>query len=678
MCGIAGYISGRAGDEGLLRRMVGALRHRGPDGQGVWLGRRGDWHVALGHARLSIIDVQGGAQPMADTTGRHRITYNGELYEFAALRRELESRGRSFHTRSDTEVILNALADAGEAPERALAGFDGFFGFAHWDQHEGRLLLARDRMGIKPLYWTRLSDGGIAFASELTPLLRMPGVARELDGEALASYLFLDYVMPPRSMIRGVFKLAPGQWLEWRDGEVRGPNAYWSAGGVGLEAGARASDESDEDRARRVGELVERAVGSSLVSDVPVGCFLSGGVDSSFVAAAAARASGQRLKTFTLKVEDPEFDQSEAARLVSRHIGSEHVEEPLSPATLMRSVDAALDCLDEPLADPSLIPTYLLSKVAAGHVKVVLGGDGADELFGGYPTLRAHAMAGWYAALPRALRAGVVEPLVGRLPVRHGYHSFEWKAKRFVLRWRDDAAERHLNWMSSVDLDGLREAMPGVDSSRLVPGIIGAAAAGGSSDDLLNAIMRLDLVTYMPGSVLTKVDRASMAHGLEVRPPLLSNALVEAALAMPSAAKARGKRDKIVFRRAAAALVPPATAGLAKKGFAIPLAAWLCGPLRERLEAALASSGPVWDSGLLDRACFQRWGAEHAARRVDRSRPLWALIVLDHWSRGLEKVVAEASTAEAVVVVGAARAAGGRAGLEAGSARTRGADGPRG
>jgi asparagine synthase (glutamine-hydrolysing) len=624
MCGIAGFIQRQPPDDAVIEEMIGALAHRGPDGVGVWRAQWNGWHIALAHARLAIIDLAGGHQPMANEDGRVRITYNGEVYAFQEMRRALEKRGHRFRTHSDTEVVLHHLEDAPTDPATALSVLDGMFALALWDQRRGRLLLARDRVGIKPLYYTALPEGGVAFASELTALLKHPHVRRDIDPDALASFFFMDYAMAPGSMIQGVKKLEPAKYAVWHDGQLSHPGPYWSPHGR-----VQASALPNPQHAPRLCDLLEEAVESRLVADVPVGLFLSGGIDSSIVGALASRRTAKRLKTFTIRMEDPEFDQSADARQVAAHIGSEHIEEQLSGESLLDDLDAALGCLDEPLADPSLLPTYVLSRLAARHVKVVLGGDGADELWGGYPTLRAHSLAQLYGALPRAFRRRVVEPLVRALPVRHGYQSLEWKAKRFAHRWEGDPARRHLRWMSSLDLQDLAEATA---SPSALPSAFAPLTRGPIGTDLLNDILRLDFQTYLPGAVLAKVDRASMAHGLEVRPPLLSNVLIDLAMATPSSLKVRGRRTKMPLRSVAAGLLPRAAAARPKRGFAIPLARWLLGPLRERLEEALGP-GPIWDQGLLEHSAFVRWQQDHQALRADRSRPLWALIVLDHWLR---------------------------------------------
>jgi asparagine synthase (glutamine-hydrolysing) len=346
----------------------------------------------------------------------------------------------------------------------------------------------------------------------------------------------------------------------------------------------------------------------------------------------------RKLQTFSIGFDDRAFDESPFARLAAQHIGSDHHEQTLSESMLLETLDAALDCLDEPIADSSILPTYLLSRVAAQHVKVVLGGDGGDELWAGYPTYKAHRYAELYARLPRRVRRNIVAPLVSRLPVRSGYQSLEWKAKRFALRWDDDPCVRHVRWMSNTDLADLARAIPGIEAE--MPGPWQSAVGTNGCRDL-NRILALDLATYLPGSVLTKVDRASMAHGLEVRPPMLDNALVDFAFSLPADVKLRGTRTKALLKRAAAGLLPQRLIHRRKRGFAIPLSRWLNGPLLPRVDRALGTS-PLWETNILSREVFEGWFAEHRSRKCDRSKPLWALLVLDHWyhrvaeARGIE------------------------------------------
>jgi asparagine synthase (glutamine-hydrolysing) len=644
MCGIAGYIDSdrTAADPGTLGRMLAQIAHRGPDGAGEWRGEcRGDgdgppYQVALGHRRLAIIDLVTGDQPMENEDGSVVVTFNGEIYNFAALRPALERQGHRFKTRSDTETIIHHFEQHGPDGVRDLSGM---FAFAIWDAKAGRLTLARDRVGIKPLYYAELAGGGIVFGSELGAVLAHGGIDVALSPEGLASYFFSDYVHPPHTIVRGVRKLAPGHTVVWERGRLAAPRAFWQVPLAPRDGATALGD--DQALAHELWQRLERAVEAQLISDVPVGIFLSGGVDSSCVAALAAQRAPGRMKAFSIGFETATFDESDYARLVAGRLGLEHVVETLREQTLLEVLDPALDRLDEPLGDPSFLPTFLLSRLAARHVKVVVGGDGGDELWGGYPTYRAHGYAALYGRLPAWFRAQVVSRAIDRLPVDHRYQSLEWKLRRFTQRFDDDRVRRHLRWMSALDLPDLATALGRTtngagDLDGLAPATLAAHLPDGGGD-WLNQILALDFTTYMPGSVLTKVDRASMAHGLEVRPPLLDNEVVDWAFGLSSRYKLRGTQGKYLLKRAAQGSVPDEVIHRPKKGFAIPLARWLAGPLRPRLDALIATS-PVWDLGVLNQPAFAAWNHEHQNHRRDRSKPLWALLVLDHWVRRLPTI----------------------------------------
>ena len=619
MCGIAGFIQKQPKPEA-LSRMLGRIAHRGPDGEGSWHHEALPWHVYLGHRRLAIIDVADGAQPMANEDGSSVITYNGEVYNFMSLRRPLERAGHRFRTRCDTEVIVHHFDRHGTS---GIRDFEGMFAFAVWESRARRLTLARDRAGIKPLYYAALPDGGIVFASELSALLASGAVDSELSVEGLVSYFFSDYVQPPHTIVRGVRKLPPGHTLVWCDGRLEESSAFWRLTVAEPERGL-----DEKDLANELWTRLGQAVESQLIADVPVGIFLSGGIDSSCVATLAAARAGRRTKAFSIGFEEATFDESKYARHVAERLNVEHVCETLHERNLLDVVDLALDKLDEPLADPSLLPTFLLSRLAARHVKVVVGGDGGDELWGGYPTYLAHQYAALYARVPSWLRTGVISKAIAQLPLDDRHQSLEWKLRRFTERWDDDLTRRHLRWMSNVDVPALSLAI--VRARDVLPATFGTRLP--ATNDWLQRILALDFSTYMSGSVLTKVDRASMAHGLEVRPPFLDNQMIDWAFSVPSSYKVRGRRMKYLLKVAAKGQIPDEVIERPKKGFGIPLASWLRGPLKGRLETTLASS-PLWDLGLLRRATFEAWNREHQTMEKDNSKPLWALFVLDRWLR---------------------------------------------
>jgi asparagine synthase (glutamine-hydrolysing) len=623
VCGIAGFVQ-RDPDARCLGTMLARIAHRGPDGDGQWVraapGTGGPWTTAFGHRRLAIIDLATGAQPMGNEDGGVVITFNGEIYNFQALRAPLEAAGHRFGTRSDTETIIHHFEQHG--PD-GFVDLNGMFAFAIWDAAARRLTLARDRMGIKPLFYGALPDGGLVFGSELTAVLAHPAVARRPDVSGLVSYFFSDYLHPPYTMAREVRQLEPGHVLVWEDGRLSPPRRFWRVPAPGT-----AAPQDESSLAAALWTKLDDAVHRQLIADVPVGVFLSGGLDSSAVATLASAHAPGRMKAFSIGFEAADFDESEYARLMADRLGVEHVIETLHERNLLDVVDEALGFLDQPLADPSFLPTFLLSRLAARHVKVVVGGDGGDELWGGYPTYLAHLYAGVYRHIPAFVRQQLIGRAVAMLPINDRYQSLEWKLRRFTGRWDDDPIVRHLRWMSSVDLPELARAVRGAADVR--PATLDAPLP--DTDDQMHRTLALDFTTYMSGSVLTKVDRASMAHGLEVRPPILDNETVDWAFSLPSRFKVRPGQSKYLFKRAARGHVPDVIIDRKKKGFGIPLAAWLRGPLRERLESLLASS-PAWDAGLLDQSVFRDWNRQHQARKVDHAKPLWALLVLDHWLR---------------------------------------------
>jgi len=620
MCGIAGLISRKPGTD-RLPPMLRSLSHRGPDGEGTFADRARDWHVALGHRRLSIIDLEGGIQPMGNEDGRVVVTFNGEIFDFRDHRKALLRAGHTFRTQSDTEVLVHLYEQNGTSSASQL---NGMFAYAIWDQNHCRLFLARDRAGIKPLYYASLPDGGLVFASELTALLAEGSTKVEPDPAGLASFLFSDYAHAPHTLVSGARKLAPGTFLTWENGVLSDPVPYFRP------PLPTPSTESRRDLGGRIWTVLGDSVERQLVSDVPVGIFLSGGLDSSSVAWLASRRSPGKMQCFSIGFDNPAFDEGAYARAAAKHVGLEVVEERFTESTLLSVFDETLGKLDEPMADPSILPTFLLSRLAARHLKVVLGGDGGDELFGGYPTYRAHLAAAAFARLPEQARKRLGS-WIDKLPIDDRYQSLEWKMRRFVHRFAMDPIERHLRWMSSLDWPELIDALGSrVEPVAAMP--IASEVSEVDTPDLLRRMLALDFSSYLPGSVLAKVDRASMAHGLEVRPPFLDNAMIDLAFSIPSHEKVSLLSGKRILKESARRSLPSEIIDRPKKGFAIPLARWLQGPLLPPLEVVLHRS-PVWDAGWLNPRTYHRFANEHREKRKDRSKPLYALLVLDRWLR---------------------------------------------
>jgi asparagine synthase (glutamine-hydrolysing) len=604
VCGIAGMAS-RTGavDPERLRAMSATLVHRGPDSDGELL----DGPVGLAARRLSIIDLEHGDQPIANEDGTVHVVQNGEIYNHSELRGELERAGHRFSTRCDTEALVHLYEERGE---RFAERLRGMFAVAIWDSRRRRLLLARDRFGIKPLYYR--DDGGeLAFASELRALPR-----GEVDPDALEAFLAFNSVPAPHSIFSGTRKLPAGHVLVWQDGETRVER-------YARPAPAEVRDEHPAELAEELRGRLRDSVRAHLIADVPVGVLLSGGVDSSLLAALAAQESGEAVHTFSIGFEERSFDELDDARSVASMYGTRHEELTLRP-------DAALllprlaETFDEPFADSSALPTYLVSELAARHVKVALSGEGGDELFGGYYT---------YAADLLALRVGRftrgVRPLVERLPSSSRRASFDYKAKRFVRGAGLPPLERHYAWKEifspdlRAELTGRRLAFDPVDLMR-------ARFEETEGAEVLTRLQDVDLGTYLVDDLLVKTDRASMAHSLEARVPYLDPVVSGLALALPTRLKVRGLRKKVLLRKAAAPLLPRRIVYGRKRGFSIPAAAWLRGELEPFARDVLAPD-TLRRQGFFRPELVARLIDRHVAGKEDLSRQLWGLLAFTLW-----------------------------------------------
>src|SRR5712664_1373398 len=616
MCGICGVAGGDAVESReLVGRMCAAMVHRGPDDEGsVYLDG-----VTLGMRRLSIIDVEGGHQPIHNEDSTVWVVQNGEIYNHLELRDVLIRTGHSFATQSDTEVLVHGYEEWGEAMVERL---NGMFGFAILDRRRRRVLLARDRMGIKPLHYA-VDGRRLVFASELKALLRDPDLRRDLDPVALDEYLALEFVPSPRSIVRGISKLPPAHTLEWwlRSG-IHRLHRYWTPT-LG-EEGADSRRPRLEERCEELRAVLRESVRKELISDVPLGVFLSGGIDSSAVTAMMTQLGGD-VKSFSVGFAERSFDEAPYAREVAMHLGTDHHELTLEPAMLLGLIPKLPVLLDEPLGDASIIPTYLLSAFTRQHVKVALGGDGGDELFAGYPTLQAHRLASYYLRAPGALRRGFVEPVVRRLPVSRGNLSFDFRAKRFVGGADYPVAERHQRWMGSFAAEE-RSAL----LSREVRYEVELDPAHA---DPLNQVLMLDTRLYLENDILVKLDRASMMASLEGRVPLLNNDFVEYATHLPLNMKLRGLRSKFLFKRALRGLLPESILHRPKKGFGIPVAHWFRGPLKEQMLSVL-SPERIAREGFFDVTAVARLVSDHLEGRRDNRKQLWTLFAFELWHEG--------------------------------------------
>src|SRR6266508_1580599 len=607
MCGICGIATTRgAVDPARVAAMSSTLVHRGPDSDGAYV----EGPVGLAARRLAIIDLVTGDQPLANEDGRITVVQNGEIYNYRELRLELERAGHRFSTSGDTEVLAHLYEERGE---RFAERLRGMFAIALWDSEQGRLLLARDRYGIKPLYY-REAEGELAFASELRALPR-----GEIDLDALEAFLAFNSVPAPLTIVREVRKLPPGHVLGWHDGrsELRR---------YARPAPASAADVREDEEAELVEELRARlrdAVRAHLVADVPVGVLLSGGIDSATLAALAAEEMSEPLRTFSIGFEERSFDELGDARLVAQRYGTRHRELVLRPDAALL-LPALADAFDEPFADSSALPTYLVSQLAAEDVKVALSGEGGDELFGGYYTYAADLLAarvGWTARLLR--------PLVERLPSSGAKASFDYRAKRFVRAAHLPPLERHHGWKeifsadARAELTGRRSGFDPVDLLR-------ARFAETEGAELLARLQDVDLGTYLVDDLLVKTDRASMAHSLEARVPFLDPVVTNFSLGLAGRQKVHGLRKKVLLRKAAAPLVPQELLRRRKRGFSIPAAAWLRGELEPFVRETL-SHETLRRQGFFQPEIVSRVVDDHVAGREDLSRQLWGLLAFTLW-----------------------------------------------
>jgi asparagine synthase (glutamine-hydrolysing) len=621
MCGIAGFADSRPSPAGttasgtefsLVHRMCEAIRHRGPDDEGIYA----EPGIGLGMRRLSIIDLAGGRQPIHNETRTVRVVFNGEIYNYRALRRELEGRGHAFTTASDTETIVHAYEEWGEA---AFVRLRGMFGIALWDQSRRTLLLARDRAGIKPLHYAE-RNGRLYFASEIKSLLAAGAVGSSLNLDALDHYLAFLYTPGDASIFEGVRKLPPGHYLRWRDGRAE-LHRYWQV----AEAEPFAGSEADAIDALRT--VLADAVESHLMSDVPLGAFLSGGIDSSAVVGFMARASSRPVKTFSIGFDEPQFDELEHARAVARHFGTEHHEFVVKPDALS-ILDALVWHFDEPFADSSAIPTWYVSQIARRHVTVVLSGDGGDELFGGYDRYLPDPRAARFDRLPVPGRHHLAAAVWPRLP--HGT-----KGKNLLRHVAQDPSGRYIDSIALLHADE-RTALYSPDVRRAMKANAEARLARHfdrfSALPLHSRMMRFDFETYLPEDVLTKVDRMSMAHSIESRVPLLDNDVIDFAATLPARFKIAKGRRKHVLKEAVRPMLPPGTVDRRKQGFGVPLGVWFQGGLTAIFSDVLGSPR-ARQRGFFDPAFTGRLIREHLSGQRDHSMRLWQLLVFELWQR---------------------------------------------
>jgi asparagine synthase (glutamine-hydrolysing) len=595
--------------------MNGRLVHRGPDSDGVFH----DGGVALAMRRLSIIDLEHGDQPISNEDGSVTVIQNGEIYNYRELRGELERRGHRFATSSDTEVLVHLYEEHGEGFVERLRGM---FAIALWDGRERRLLLARDRFGIKPLYY-RDVGGTLSFASELKAMLEQPGFSREIDPRAVAAYLAFNSIPAPLTIFAEARKLPAGTLAVWRDGRLS-QTRY--ARPAPVESG-RTRRRPERDLADELRETLRGSIRAHLVADVPVGVLLSGGVDSAGIVALAAGEQAAPVKTFSVGFEEASFDELDRARLVSKRYGTEHHEIVLRPDAV-ELLPKLVEAFDEPFGDSSALPTYLVSQLAAGEVKVALSGEGGDELFGGYYTYVADLLA------PRVGRlAALAAPLAELLPSSDSKVSLDYKAKRFARGAHLPPLERHHAWKEIFSRHSQAALLGGRDPDWDPVDLYRERYAETAGAEPLARLQDVDLGIYLVDDLLVKTDRSSMAHSLELRVPFLDNEVAAMALGLATPLKVRGTAKKRLLRRALAPLLPKEVLRGPKQGFSIPVAAWLRGPLQGFAREVLSAEA-LLRQGWLDPATVTALLNRHCSGQEDLSRQLWGLMAFTLWFDG--------------------------------------------
>jgi asparagine synthase (glutamine-hydrolysing) len=619
MCGIAGWIDYQAAPadaRALLERMKAAIWHRGPDEEGSFV----DSHAAIGMQRLAIIDLAGGHQPMCNEDGSIWIVFNGEIYNYPHLREWLEAKGHRFHSHADTEAILHLYEEFGDDCPKHL---EGMFAFCIWDTRRHRALLARDRLGKKPLYYTQ-APGGLLFGSELKAILCHPDVPRDIDLESLNTYLALNYTLAPRTMLRAVRQVKPGHRLVYRDHAFQ-ESCYWEPQG----GGAAPARPLEEFRA-----LLDSAVRKRLLSDVPLGAFLSGGIDSSSIVALMQREMPEPVRTFCLAFGEAGWGEQDYAATVARHVTADHTEARVPAQPLADALPEIVQALDEPHGDTSAIPMYYLCAATRQGVTVALSGDGGDEALAGYETYVADKLRPLYRLLPRPVRTGVIRPAVAALPASGKKVGLDEMLRRFVAGAELNADRAHYSWRTIFDtqervalLDGEAQEVaqrhePFDDCLALCPNL--ETFAG------VQRFMYFDVRTWLPNDILVKVDRTSMAHSLEVRAPFLDHHLLEFAFRLPPRWLLRGMQKKAILKQAMRGLLPDEIVNRRKRGFNAPVGAWMTGSLRDLVYDSVAGRS---DGGLpfFDRRTVGERVAESDTGRGDHALQVWGLLMFHLW-----------------------------------------------
>jgi asparagine synthase (glutamine-hydrolysing) len=623
MCGITGFInnSNEKADRGILERMNRAILHRGPDEDGFYVYD----NVGLAMRRLSIIDLAGGQQPIYNTDRTKWIVYNGEVYNYRELRQGLLERGRELYTSSDTEAVVQLYDEFGAD---SLLHLRGMFAFAIWDETDKSLFLARDRVGKKPLLYSLLPDGGIVFGSEFTALLEHPGISREVDFEALDSYMSYLCVPAPMTAFKHIRKLEPGHWLRWKDGEIE-TRRYWQPDF------SKKIKISEEEAIEETTRILRESTRLRMISEVPLGAFLSGGVDSSAVVALMAQESSQPVKTFSIGFEEQDYSELKYAKKVAEHVGAEYNEFVVKPNAI-DILPTLVEHYGEPFADPSAIPTYYVARETRRYVTVALNGDGGDESFVGYERHVAMRFANTYKRLPLTLRRSLIEPALSSVPTPVNFRNRLTRVQRFLRSASREGYDRYFRWLSTFDPEAKSELYTsqfqqlrnGNEPAELLSKYFANVNGSGSIDASLMA----DLMHYLPNDLLVKVDIASMANSLEARSPFLDHHLIEFAATLPENLKQKGFGTKSLLKKVAARLVPSDVIYRQKMGFAVPIRYWLGNELQDFTKDILLSD-TAKNRGLFHAPYVAGLIDEQQAGTHDNSWKIWTLLMLELWFR---------------------------------------------
>lgn len=610
MCGIAGFYG--SGDEKILKKMTRSLAHRGPDDEGFYISQ----NIGLGHRRLSIIDLKSGHQPMSNEDETVRIVFNGEIYNFQALKKDLEQKGHKFRTSSDTETILHLYEQEGENCVKKLRGM---FAFAIWDARKNQLFLARDRMGKKPLYYGIFNNTFI-FGSEVKALLEHPIAKKEINSLSLQKFLVYEYVPTPDTMFKNIWKLPAGHSALWKNNNLK-ISQYW-------ELNLREEKISENEAIEKLDHLLDEAVKIRLISDVPLGVFLSGGLDSSTIAYYAAKHK-KNLQTFSIGFDESSFDESRYAKTVSKYLGTNHNEMIVRSNDVLELIEKLPEIQDDPVADASIFPTYILSKFTRQSVTVSLSGDGGDELFFGYPTFQAHKAAEIYLRLPKAIQ-NAIRAVIHNLPVSHRNFSFDFVVKKFTQGMHKNPGIRNQLWLGAFQPNELDEILTdevknGIKNELIFQNIFQEQGKL-SQYPPLQQVDYFYLKHYLCDDILNKVDRASMAASLEVRSPFLDQGIVNFAASLPISLKLKGFTTKYILKKLMQKYLPKNIVYRKKKGFGVPLSHWFMNELYEKTKELFQTPDPFFKTDALLKLL-----EEHKEKKYDHRKKLFTILILKLW-----------------------------------------------